>query len=189
MSVCSRLGALHFFFVCMFNMVFTALTGMVSLCLANGRKLELPWLSESMSWLYHLCAGRGSNPQWSHRLPGDNQRDREQQSLLKSKAVMGSIYLSGKNLTRIMLIRVKLLPTCIYCLFPLVYFNCVCWCQSRWLPRNILCGWRMDEWRHLRYYVLFNIIAVVSGRWDVDNERLCAMEHRLRLRRGRTRDR
>ena len=30
-------------------------------------------------------------------------------------------------------------------------------------------------------YVLFNSISVISGRWAGDNERLCAMEPRLRL--------
>ena len=40
-------------------------------------------------------------------------------------------------------------------------------------------GW-MDD---LRFYVLFNSISVISGRWADDNERLCAMEPRLRLRR------
>ena len=40
-------------------------------------------------------------------------------------------------------------------------------------------GW-MDD---LRFYVLFNCNSVISGRcWD-DNERLCAMEPHLRLRR------
>ena len=38
----------------------------------------------------------------------------------------------------------------------------------------------MDD---LRFYVLFNSVSVISGRWEVDNERLCAMELRLRLRR------
>ena len=33
--------------------------------------------------------------------------------------------------------------------------------------------------------VLFNRVTVISGRWDVDNERLCAKELRLRLRRFR----
>ena len=33
-------------------------------------------------------------------------------------------------------------------------------------------GW-MDE---LRFYVIFNSISVVSGRWLADNEMLCAME-------------
>ena len=34
------------------------------------------------------------------------------------------------------------------------------------------------------FYVLFkNSISVISGRWEVDNKRLCAMERRLRLRR------
>ena len=38
----------------------------------------------------------------------------------------------------------------------------------------------MDD---LRFYVLFNSISVISGRRLDDNERLCAMELRLRLRR------
>ena len=36
----------------------------------------------------------------------------------------------------------------------------------------------MDD---LRFYILFNNISVISGRLAVDNERLCAMEPRLRL--------
>ena len=40
-------------------------------------------------------------------------------------------------------------------------------------------GWIDD----LRFYVLFNSISVISGRCKVDNEKFCAMEHRLRLRR------
>ena len=40
----------------------------------------------------------------------------------------------------------------------------------------------MDD---LRFYVLFNSISVISGRWAKDNEILCAMEPRLRLRRVR----
>ena len=39
----------------------------------------------------------------------------------------------------------------------------------------------MDD---LRFNVLFNSISVISGRWEVDNERLCAMELRLRLKRS-----
>ena len=35
----------------------------------------------------------------------------------------------------------------------------------------------------LRFYVLFNSISVTSGRYLDDNERLCAMELRLRLKR------
>ena len=34
-------------------------------------------------------------------------------------------------------------------------------------------------------YVLFNSVSVISGRWEVDNDRLCAMELRLWLRRFR----
>ena len=37
----------------------------------------------------------------------------------------------------------------------------------------------------LRFYVLFDSISVISGRWEVDNERLGAMELCLRLRRFR----
>ena len=40
----------------------------------------------------------------------------------------------------------------------------------------------MDD---LRFYVLFNGVSVISGQWEVDNERLCAMELRLRLSRFR----
>ena len=36
---------------------------------------------------------------------------------------------------------------------------------------------------NLRFYVLFNSISVISGRRTGDNERLCAMERRLRLKR------
>ena len=39
---------------------------------------------------------------------------------------------------------------------------------------------RMDD---LLFYVLFNIILVISGQWEADNERLCATELRLQLRR------
>ena len=38
----------------------------------------------------------------------------------------------------------------------------------------------MDD---LRFYVLFNSISVISGRCMDDNEMLCAVELRLRLRR------
>ena len=40
-------------------------------------------------------------------------------------------------------------------------------------------GW-MDD---LRFSVLFNSMSVISGRCLDDNERLCAMKFRLRLRR------
>ena len=42
-------------------------------------------------------------------------------------------------------------------------------------------GW-MDD---LRFYVLLNSISVISGGWEVDNERLRAIELRLWLRRFR----
>ena len=46
-------------------------------------------------------------------------------------------------------------------------------------------GW-MDGWTdNMRFYIVFNSISVISGRWANDNERQCAMEHRLRLRRFR----
>ena len=37
----------------------------------------------------------------------------------------------------------------------------------------------------LQFYVLFNSVTVISGRWEVGNESLCAVELRLRLRRFR----
>ena len=40
----------------------------------------------------------------------------------------------------------------------------------------------MDD---LLFYILFNSISVVSGQWTDDNERLCAMELCLQLRRFR----
>ena len=40
-------------------------------------------------------------------------------------------------------------------------------------------GW-MDD---LRFYVLFNSVSAISGRCSDDNERLCANELRLWLRR------
>ena len=44
----------------------------------------------------------------------------------------------------------------------------------------------MDGWMdNMRFYIIFNSISVISGRWANDNERQCAMEHRLRLRRFR----
>ena len=44
-------------------------------------------------------------------------------------------------------------------------------------------GW-MDGWMDdLRFYVLFDNVSVISGRQEIDNERLCAMEFRARLRR------
>ena len=50
------------------------------------------------------------------------------------------------------------------------------------LPRELIT--RMDGWMDdLRFYILFNSISVISGRCSADNERLCAMELRLRLRR------
>ena len=36
----------------------------------------------------------------------------------------------------------------------------------------------------LRFYVLFNSVSVISGRWTDDNERLRAMEPRLRSKRS-----
>ena len=36
----------------------------------------------------------------------------------------------------------------------------------------------MDDFR---FYVLYNSISVISGQWVGNNERLCAMEPRLRL--------
>ena len=45
-------------------------------------------------------------------------------------------------------------------------------------------GW-MDGWMDCNFYVFFNSISVISGRWTDDNEWMCAMESRLRLRRFR----
>ena len=38
-----------------------------------------------------------------------------------------------------------------------------------------------NEWMDdLRFYVIFNSISVISGRWLADNERICAIEPLLR---------
>ena len=42
-------------------------------------------------------------------------------------------------------------------------------------PELLMDGW-MDD---MQFYVLFNSISVISGRWKVDNERLCSMKLRL----------
>ena len=41
----------------------------------------------------------------------------------------------------------------------------------------------MDEWMS-RFYVLFNSISVISEQWADGDERLCAVEPRLRLERS-----
>ena len=46
----------------------------------------------------------------------------------------------------------------------------------------------MDEWMddmqfYVRFYVLYNSISVISGQWVGGNERLCAMEPHLQLKR------
>ena len=44
--------------------------------------------------------------------------------------------------------------------------------------------WRwMDD---LQFNVLFNSISVISGGWEDDNERLCAMEAELELETARS---
>ena len=47
------------------------------------------------------------------------------------------------------------------------------------MRQRLLNGW-MDD---LQFYVLFNSISIISGQWEGDNERLCAMEPSLRLER------
>ena len=43
----------------------------------------------------------------------------------------------------------------------------------------------IDRWMDgLRFHVLFNSISVISGQWTGDNERLCAISPRLRLKRS-----
>ena len=37
---------------------------------------------------------------------------------------------------------------------------------------------------NLQFYVLFNSISVISGLWACDNERLCALERCLQLKRS-----
>ena len=62
-----------------------------------------------------------------------------------------------------------------------------CWHLHKTFMGNVhwMDGW-MDD---LRFYVLFNSISVISGRWDGDTERLYAMEPRFRLEPGAARTR
>ena len=41
---------------------------------------------------------------------------------------------------------------------------------------------RMDRWMTLDCRVFFNRFSVVSGLWEGDNERLCAMDSHLKLK-------
>ena len=54
-------------------------------------------------------------------------------------------------------------------------------------PLQFLSAYRYlyDDDDDLRFYVLLNSISVISGQWANDNERLYAMETRLRLGRYR----
>ena len=50
------------------------------------------------------------------------------------------------------------------------------------MPTNTyLHAYCRNEWMDgLRFYVIFNSISVISGRWLADNERICAIEPLLR---------
>ena len=61
--------------------------------------------------------------------------------------------------------------------FGIVHVDCFCNCTVKLL---VELRWMMDD---LRFYVLLNSISVISGQCLDDNERLCAMEHHLWLRR------
>ena len=62
--------------------------------------------------------------------------------------------------------------------------------SARSTPELQIRGGIEDGWMNdLRFYILFNSVSVISGRWEVDNERLCAMELHLWLRRFRPRAR
>ena len=47
-------------------------------------------------------------------------------------------------------------------------------------------GWRLDGWIDgwMQFYVLFNSISVISGRWVGDNKRVSALESRSWLQRS-----
>ena len=49
------------------------------------------------------------------------------------------------------------------------------------LTVQLIEGW-MDD---LPFYVLYNSVSVISRQWEVDNERLCAVELHSWLRRFR----
>ena len=44
--------------------------------------------------------------------------------------------------------------------------------------------WLLGRLGNLRLYILFNSLLVISGLWVGDNERLCSIEPRLRLKRS-----
>ena len=74
-------------------------------------------------------------------------------------------------------------------------FNSISAIPGRWENNERLCAKNFfngartrDEWidgqmGDLRFYVLFNSILVISGRWLKDSKRMCIMEPRLRLER------
>ena len=45
-------------------------------------------------------------------------------------------------------------------------------------------GWMDGQMDGFQIYVFFNSISVVSGQWADDNERLCAVELHLQLKRS-----
>ena len=62
-----------------------------------------------------------------------------------------------------------------FCMSPII---CMSWTILYVLPLD---GWMND----LQFYILFNSVSIISGWCLDDNERLCAMELRLWLRRCR----
>ena len=42
---------------------------------------------------------------------------------------------------------------------------------------------RLNKMASLRFYVIFNSISIISGRWVGENERMCVIEPRLRFKR------
>ena len=52
------------------------------------------------------------------------------------------------------------------------------------LPIHVLYFSQMQMTDDMRFYVLFNSISVISGRWFSDNEEFCAVESRLWLERS-----
>ena len=57
----------------------------------------------------------------------------------------------------------------IFCFFPVEGAPVTQWDKH--------CSAGLDRWMaDLKFYVPFNSISVISGRWGDDNERLCAME-------------
>ena len=102
--------------------------------IANSEAYMMLFNDSSLIRICTVCIYKHSHI--SHRLPRDNQRDREQKTLLKS---ISSHVVNTCLGTPCHGSVASCSQTGIYTLFPPIYFDCVCCCQSRWLSWRIWC--------------------------------------------------